>query len=139
MAPARWDEEFTFRVQGCRAGWVDAMLWLMLVIGAIGLVVGGAFRAPALIAATALAIPSSIIIASSAGMNGWEIGAWAFGAFAMLNIGFFCAASARNRFGPAVRASKTSSIPKAKPSTPKAKPLPSGGERSHANGRQRNA
>jgi hypothetical protein len=108
------------------------MLWLMLAIGAIGLVLGGAFRAPALIAATALAIPLSIIVAWSAGMNGWEIGAWACGAFAMLNTGFFFAASARSRLGPAGPTSPASS-------TSTVTPLPSGGERSHANGRQRNA
>jgi hypothetical protein len=108
------------------------MLWLMLAIGAIGLVLGGAFRAPALIAATALAIPFSITMAWSAGMNGWEIGAWACGAFAMLNAGFFCALSARNRLGPAGPTSKASP-------TPTVTPLPSTGERSHANRRQRNA
>jgi hypothetical protein len=106
------------------------MLLFMLAIGAIGLVLGSAFRAPALIAATAIAIPSGVIVAWSAGMNGWAIAAWASGAFAMLNGGFFCAAAARCRL-----ASRTShaSSPPALPS------LPSGGERLHANGSQRNA
>jgi hypothetical protein len=108
------------------------MLWLMLAIGAIGLVLGSAFRAPALIAATALAIPLSIFVAWTADMNGWEIGAWASGAFAMLNAGFFCAAAARSRFAASGRTSHASS-----PS--KLSSLPSGGERLHANGSRRNA
>ena len=71
------------------------MLWLMVAIGVIGLVLGGAFRAPALLLATAASIVGSIAVCASSGMTAAQTAGWALCAFAVLNAGYFCAASIR--------------------------------------------
>lgn len=73
------------------------MVWLLVAIGVVGILLGGAFRAPALIVATAVSILTSVLVARYLGMSGAQTTGWAFGAFGILNAGFFGAAFIRMR------------------------------------------
>jgi hypothetical protein len=78
-----------------RCRWVHAMLWLLVAIGLVGLLLGGAFRAPALVAATGVAIAATIATSAASGISAFQTIGWVLGAIALLNAGFFCAAWAR--------------------------------------------